>query len=246
VNARHMHALQPSVLSFLFRVGSEQEGLCVLEHMLITRAASVDREKETQARSELDKLKRLLLDDAEFESDWKLALLSERGRLYKECLELMSPTGRTCRDRILLLCLKPAWQLDVLRIYEHVSALAQIPWASSSFTPALMTPRGGQEPWSSRLYRLTHQPSLHLLPNYSQLLQPTVAHLERRRLAAIAVAIYLFEYDHGSPRQPIGPRAALHRQRPQGPICAVCRAGLHCWRVRGDPLQRWAKWPTGY
>lgn len=160
-------------------------------------------------RAQVQALIRELLDEQALQARWAAAMYGERlcqmetglalseGRLNLAFLMTGGPPAAApLRDRATAFVLGPAWKLDVIRMMEYTTAYAHAgaapSWpAARARLPAHPLMTTGAESVSRSLSSL-------LLPSFEGAPRWRFCVLAERRMAATALAIRLYELDHGS------------------------------------------------
>lgn len=157
---------------------------------------------------QLENLIRDLMYDAQYVESMRSAMVGERGMYcldFAQCIleQSASPsivmTGTMVKasrwERAAIWVFKPLIQMDVLFMARYGTALANAgrerSWPAAK---ARFPPDTDAADWASGLRLLSRV----LVPAHERAFQAHFQQLARRRMAAIALAIRLFEIDHGS------------------------------------------------
>lgn len=140
-------------------------------------------------RAEAESVIRELLDEDPVREGWRIACYGERLMEY-------DAGGMVSSRHDLWWLFRPALRLDIIRMMEYSTAAADAVLAPDWRTANKLLPR--YETAKSGVEMLTRFLSNLLLPALDTTLATHYHSLLRRRLAAVALAIRLYEADHGS------------------------------------------------
>ncbi len=168
--------------------------------LLAPEAASTRRTGEPASRPHVRALIRALLDEASMQASLIEAMYCER-MLHFDMLHEWA--GRTVegaampstRQRLETLVLGPVYKLELARGLRHLSQLAEA--VREADWPAVESRLPVVEAPNEALRRVTKKLSALLLPELDRAIELHFRLLAVRRMAAIALAIRMYEVDHG-------------------------------------------------
>lgn len=153
-----------------------------------------------QVRTLIDEL----LDEEPLREGWRWAIYTERamqldavGLISQGHFDLMTTGGGgepPIPAREFSALFRPVWQLDALRMLTHTTGVGEAGAASNYVTAKNSYPR--LPPTGSGLRRLTRILSSLLIPSLHRAMELHFRTLAERRMAAVALAIRLYEVDH--------------------------------------------------
>lgn len=144
-----------------------------------------------------------LLDEDSATLHWRRAVWAERLQFYDTMLAIRrgalgsvpgvppAAQGSQSMGRIL----GPVLELDTLFAMRHLTALAEA--ASKPTWPQAAAAAPKRPAWKSPLQRFKHVLSSILMPSLDRALELHHRAVATRRLAAVAIAVRLYELDHG-------------------------------------------------
>ncbi len=199
----------PILISHL--VASAEAGMAcrVIEDV----AHLLDLEAAGATRQQIEVLIEELLDDAQYRAGMRRGLMGERACLLDSTLLMcrgqfpLSQTSGgwfvastpTALTRARALVLTPLLKADGVRCLEIMGQMIEAAAADDYPTAAARLPNTGQiQGRASILERVAGVPSLVLLPALDRAILLQFTHLANRRMAATALAMRLFEIDHGA------------------------------------------------
>ena len=214
---RHVNVPEQFLIGWLVGVSIDALALNTLEEITPNlRVGDAGGDADTAGRSatraEVRTLIHELLDVAPLAEGWKIAMQGERMSQLdavrwvlgarggmRSLAGLPAPGPAIAVGSGISLIVAPAWKLDALRVMKHCDeyarAAAQASWpaAQSSIPPdrKRIAQDGAAE--VARMF------SRMLTPSFEGALQQMYADMTVRRFAATALAIRLYELDHGHP-----------------------------------------------
>jgi len=175
----------------------------VASHLLVADALATPPTASSPARREqVQALIADLLDEETLRENWRWAMYGER--LYAlDCVNVAvsSPgglgalSGGPAPPRPFGWLLKPMFQLDAVFMMEYCTAYAEAGTAPDCPTAQALTAR--YPAFRSGIERVAHVLSSLLLPALDLMVEVHFRAIAMRRLAATALAIRLYEIDHG-------------------------------------------------
>jgi hypothetical protein len=158
-------------------------------------------------RSELLALQRALLSDEAVRAGLVRAFQSERAMLLdgareglKRGITLVIVKNPNVLQRLLaraeLFLFGPIYRADTVRMLDWMTAQIELSRFAVGATEAEPKPVSPDVTWSSVLNRETRFLSALLLPNFTGTIERAAKDLSKRRLAAAAIAVRLYELDH--------------------------------------------------
>ncbi len=220
---RHVGNMAPLLIPYLVRLAIDALAISSIETIghdlrVTSESASRDAGPGPATRAQVMALIADLLDEAELRQNWVAVMRGERmdhlftvraiqsGTMPRSTvappatspLGFLVPPGAptvTLPERICDFALSPAMALDAIRIADRTTALTRAGLApnwvvSGQLMPPTSSPQGLAE-------SMTRELSSILMPPLEQMMSQHFRALASRRMAAIALAIRLYEVDHG-------------------------------------------------
>jgi hypothetical protein len=214
-HGRHVGEVGPFLLAHLIHISIEHLVVTTIEQaapdLRIAGAATEGGADGTPAaRQDVEAVLAALLEEEWVPAGWRLAFCGERLSQIDTILYIvntprpMAGLSRSWRSPVAALAelspaklLMPAWKLDAVRIMANSSALAEAgaapnwPAGEALLPPPLFT---GEESLPEQVSRLF---SIMFVPALRGTLSSQFVTLAERRMAATALALRLYEIDHG-------------------------------------------------
>jgi len=196
--ARALEA-DPSLISHLSAVGIAAMAVQATENILPDLKLSAN-DPRAATRRQAEALLYELLDERPAAEGLVLALASERCVQYDTTERFRGPQGPGDRKMawpryaLLQFVIGPAWQLDEARLLRYMSALVAAAKAPDLPTAGKLYPKYTDP---TALKRTARMLSTVLMPSLGRVHELHFEAIASRRLAATAVAIRLYESDHG-------------------------------------------------
>lgn len=209
----HIAQETPSLITHFVHIAIGQVLVSAIESMAHELSISEDAPNGADlprpaSRADVQALLRALLDERELREDCCQAFYAER--IYQldtvQCLvdgrlTLSGVNGgplagpRSWAERTLALLIGPAWKLDAIHMMECSTAAAAAGSAPNWATAQALLPPEPQPP--SGFDKLPQMMSSILLPSLGRAVELHFQALAKRRMAVLALAIRLYEIDHG-------------------------------------------------
>lgn len=188
------------MVSVLTAISLHYQGCSVLEVMApsmpIGDHSSGDT-AETIPREQIVRLIQRLLDDDSLWKAYSKAMGVERATDVDAVEHILRSAVVTAADVCVIVFVKPAWQLDTIHVSRHIEGARRV-GMSANWSRVVQYPQFARpDPSRNSLQEFAHYPSYMFgssMRRPTKLLYRTFA---ERHMTAIALAIRLFEIDHG-------------------------------------------------
>ncbi|MGD8452488.1 MAG: hypothetical protein PVJ57_11765 [Phycisphaerae bacterium] len=211
-HARHVADHSPGLIAHLVRIALEGSAVRTIEWITPELRVGGDGAEERAgvapaAREDVEALAATLLDEEPMRASWRRAIYGERLMQVDTAQCLINgniprlagdaapspPTGRW--SRIPAVLIGPAWKLDAVEAMANCTATAEA--GSAPNWPAgralLPPPPNATSGWTVFLSLITQV----LAPSMEDATELQFSILAKRRMAATALALRLYELDHG-------------------------------------------------
>ena len=201
--ARHVSRMAPNLLGHFAGTTIERRALDVVESM--AGSLRIGDESESAERGAVDCLMRALLDRAELDESWRWCLQGERSGQLEMVLSfvarrkaLFSVSGSAVGpwEHVSGLLFGPAWKLDAIRMLGRMTATIEAGTATNWPVARGMLPED-ESGDQSGLFAIVQLMSSILMPSLQRATELEYRLLASQRMAATALAIRLYELDHG-------------------------------------------------
>ena len=202
----------PTLIAHLVRVAIEALAIYEIESIAPTlrvaeSSAQGTTNEQNATRAQVQAMISELLEEDDLRHGWVWSMYGERlmeldcvqcillGRLGSGSLMGAGIGTSALQGRVTELFLGPAWKLDAIRMMEHTTEItragAALNWPMAhGLLPAYPEPRSGAE-------TVVRTMSLILIPSLERSMLLQFRAFTIRRMAATALAIRLYEIDHG-------------------------------------------------
>ncbi len=175
----------------------------ILPELAVAPPASGDARTRPVPRERMRRLIARLLDEDSAAMHWRRAVWAERLQFYDTMLAIRRGTlgpvpgvpSAAQGSRAMGWILAPIWELDTLFAMRHLTALAEA--ASKPSWPQAAAAAPKRPAWKGPLQQFKHVLSSILMPSLDRALELHYRAVATRRLAAVAIAVRLYEVDHG-------------------------------------------------
>jgi hypothetical protein len=198
----------PALLGHLMAVFASSAAVSALQDIVPTLELAPDSAESPAVRANLRELIAVLLDDTALRNGGVRAFQFERALMYdttrylKRC-SLEDILGRFPNlwqrfvGRIELFLFWPMFQLDTVRLLDGLTAYAKAVGAPNVPVALSFLPDTSTASFDSLRVRLARVLSALLMPSFTGTVVRRAEDIATRRLAAAAIAVRLYESDHG-------------------------------------------------
>ena len=220
----------------------------------VTGAAGPPPNVTPAARAEVQAVIAALLDDRKLADGWRHAIQGERAFQFDAVQSVVNRTlsgagfaaitgGAGWSTPVATpvgWVVSPAWELDALRLLDVTTRMLRA--GSAADWPAAQAQWPPQESASGPIHAVSHMMSEMLLPSLDRALVIHYRAITMRRLAALGLAMRLYELDNGRrpetlaelapayipaiPRDPFDPGGGALRYAPHGPSPVLYSVGV--------------------
>ena len=206
--ARHVRASQTDLLATLLALAIEEQVIHVLEQSLpnlsIESASDLDStDDHAVPRDTIERLMAEFTREEHVVQSWTRAIHADRAWVFSAIQTIPAVRGISSipptLNRIVSRFWEPTRTLDTAICFEYLDGVAHACTAPDLPTAQAQWPAspGAGEP--SSIYWTAHVPLSLVLANHDGILSQPFYALANRRMAAVALALRLYELDHGRP-----------------------------------------------